>query len=125
MYKIFPIQENKTYIQNTNANLLNLFTNKIGLKTLKKYKNNNEQPEEVIIKVSSEISNYLKTLPIHHSQKIIHHTNYDSITIQLNLVPTIEFVGIILSYGSNMIVESPQWLKKEVENEIRDTLSYY
>lgn len=120
-----PIALNKTFIVNSNSNLLNLFTNKIGLNTLKNYKNNNEQPEEVILKVSSEISNYLKTLPIHHSQKIIHHTNHGSIVITLNLVPTIELVAIILSYGSNMIVESPQWLKKEVEKEIRKASNYY
>lgn len=120
-----PILLNKNFEPNTNPDLLNIFKNKIGLYTLKNNSNNTEQTEEIICVANSKISNYIKTLPIHPSQIISDFKPYGDIEFKLNIVPTVEFVNVILSYGSNIKILSPKWLCKFIEKEIMKSLANY
>lgn len=69
--------------------------------------------EHVVIKVTCDQGMYIKTLPLHHSQKLIHQDN-DYMTFELYLRPCYDFVQELLSYGSELEVISPESLRKEV-----------
>ena len=67
----------------------------------------------VVIKVTSEQGIYIKTLPLHHSQKLIHQDD-DYMIFELYLKPCYDFVKELLSCGSELEVVTPKWLKEEV-----------
>ena len=69
--------------------------------------------ETVEIKVSSQQANYLRSLPLHHSQKEIERTDVYSI-FTVHLRPTFDFRQEILSHGSDIEVLSPKWFRDEI-----------
>ena len=76
------------------------------------------------IKVNSYHSKYIRALPLHSSQKEIEKTNDYSI-FEYYLIPTIEFKQELLSMGANVEVPSPQNLREEIKNELKDILRIY
>jgi predicted DNA-binding transcriptional regulator YafY len=102
--------------------LRGIFKNKIGISTIN---NIHTSPEEITLFVSREMANYVKSLPIHPSQ--VHEELYSTgdIKIKLQLIPTIELITLILSYGEHMQVIKPEWLKKEIKNKLQKTLGKY
>ena len=80
--------------------------------------------EEVIIRVSDDQVKYYRTLPLHHSQE--EGESGDGYTeFRYRLVPTFDFVRELLSKGMYAEVMSPQWLRREVANELRMTVRMY
>ena len=118
-----PILLDKKFIENNGSDLRNLFDNKIGLKNLRE--NINEQPEDIKLWVSETMSNYIKSMPIHKSQKHIEYDGYGEIEVTLHLVPTYELLSLILSYGKEMEILSPKWLRKKIELELVNSISKY
>jgi predicted DNA-binding transcriptional regulator YafY len=57
----------------------------------------------------------------------VHEELYSTgdIKIKLQLIPTIELITLILSYGEHMQVIKPEWLKKEIKNKLQKTLGKY
>ena len=69
--------------------------------------------ETVEIKVSSQQANYLRSLPLHHTQKEIERTDeYSIFTVYLR--PTFDFRQEILSQGVDIEVLSPKWFRDEI-----------
>ena len=87
--------------------------------------NINEQPEDIKLWVSETMSNYIKSMPIHKSQKHIEYDGYGEIEVTLHLVPTYELLSLILSYGKEMEILSPKWLRKKIELELVNSISKY
>ncbi|SDE26775.1 WYL domain-containing protein [Riemerella columbipharyngis] len=57
----------------------------------------NDYPaEEIILSFSKQQGNYVKLLPLHHSQTIIEETDSE-VVISLKFVPTFDFIQEILS----------------------------
>ena len=71
----------------------------------------------------------LVTKPIHNSQKTI--SNPDPINgieygdVEIRVIPNEELVGQILSYGSNVVVLSPENVKSRVSDELNKALDMY
>lgn len=80
--------------------------------------------ERVVIKVGCELGMYIKTLPLHHSQKLIHQNN-NHMTFELYLKPCYDFVQELLSCGSELEVISPQSLRKEVNKYVVEMCEIY
>lgn len=80
--------------------------------------------KRVIIKVTCEQGMYIKTLPFHHSQKLIHQDD-DYMTFELYLKPCYDFVKELLSCGSELEVISPESLREEVNKYIVETYEIY
>lgn len=78
----------------------------------------------VIIKVTCEQGMYIKTLPLHHSQKLIHQDD-DYMTFELYLKPCYDFVQELLSCGSELEVISPQSLRKEIKQYTEEMCEIY
>ena len=75
------------------------------------------KPSTVEIKVSSDQVKFVKSLPLHPSQKEVMETS-DYTLFQYHLVPTLDFTQEILSRGSTFEVLSPEWFRDEVKEEI-------
>lgn len=69
--------------------------------------------ETVEMKVSAKQANYLRSLPLHHTQKEIEQTDEYSIFTVL-LRPTFDFRQEILSQGVDIEVLSPKWFRDEI-----------
>lgn len=82
------------------------------------------EKERVVIKVTSEQGMYIKTLPLHHSQKLIHQDD-DYMTFELYLKPCYDFVKELLSCGSEIEVISPESLRKEINKYVVEMYDIY
>jgi predicted DNA-binding transcriptional regulator YafY len=81
-------------------------------------------PEEIILSFDAHQGKYIKTLPIHHSQKVLIDTE-NELQISLFLSPTYDFKMEVLSYGNRVKVLSPQTFVEEIKAELNETLQFY
>ena len=70
--------------------------------------------ETVVIRAFGKEANYLRDLPLHHSQKEVETTDAYS-DFSLTLSPTADFFSPLLSRGAAIKVLSPQWLADEIK----------
>ncbi len=82
------------------------------------------QVEEVILSYSCEQAMYIKTLPIHHSQKIL-IDNEEELRISIEVVINYELMMEILKRGADVKVIQPQHLAQEIQNIYCKALSQY
>jgi len=75
-----------------------------------------KKPEPVVIRVSEDQQKYIRTLPLHFTQKEI-ATEEEYSDFQVTLRPTFDFAQEILSHGSAFEVLSPQWFRDEIAQE--------
>lgn len=85
-----------------------------------------EQPkvEIVRLKVSSFQSNYLRSLPLHPSQKEVEIGKEYSI-FELRLCPEFDFQQEILSKIPEIEVLEPQWLREEIAEKVKAMIVKY
>lgn len=74
----------------------------------------NLEPMEVILSFQPFQGKYIKTLPLHESQKIL-ADNSKELRIQLHLILTEDFIMKLLSYGKKVQVISPQVLQQKMD----------
>ena len=84
----------------------------------------NVQPSIMEIKATAEQAKYLESLPLHPSQEAIEVTP-DYSVFRYRLVPTFDLKQEILSRGSTLEVLSPEWFRKEIIAELKNTLTNY
>ena len=82
------------------------------------------QPETVMIKVYDDEVFYLRSLPLHESQKEISTHDFYSI-FEFKLKIEYDFKQEILSRGYKMEVLSPLSLRKDIANNIKRTAELY
>ena len=84
----------------------------------------NKEPQKIVLSFSFEQGKYIKSLPLHHSQKEL--TNDENeYRIELLLHPTYDFVMELLSIGAEVKVLEPESLKNEMIKKIEATLNRY
>ena len=71
------------------------------------------EPEIIYLKVDDFQAKYLRSLPLHHSQKEVERTN-DYTVFSYYLRPSFDFVQEILHHGETMEVLKPESLRAEV-----------
>jgi hypothetical protein len=86
--------------------------------------NTDKQPDEVKLKVSPRFSKFLRSLPLHHSQKEV-EKNEDFSIFTYQLCIERDFISEILSNGTDIEVLEPQFLRDEVSATIRKMLGKY
>ncbi len=85
---------------------------------------NDEKPQKITLSFDAHQGKYIKTLPLHATQRIIKDTK-DELQIELTLCITHDFIMEILSYGDTVEVLGPQRLIDEIKQIIKRTLQYY
>lgn len=82
------------------------------------------KPQSVRLKFTKASSGYIKTQPLHSTQKILKE-NSKSLEIELNVGITIELIMDILSYGSNVKVLSPKFLVTTIREKLLENIRLY
>jgi predicted DNA-binding transcriptional regulator YafY len=83
-----------------------------------------EAPEKIRLWLTREQGNYIKSLPLHASQKIVSETDSE-IIIELFVCPTHDFVMELLSMGANVKVLEPKSLQKKVKARLLEAVGLY
>lgn len=82
------------------------------------------KPERIIIRSNADHTPYLKSLPLHHSQKLI-EDNGEYADFELYLAPTYDFVMKLLQVGAMIEVISPASLRRTMKGWISDMHELY
>ena len=80
--------------------------------------------ETVKLKVSADQANYLRSLPLHPSQKELVHTGEYSI-FSVEVRPTFDFQQELLWNGDALEVLEPLWLRKEMAGMVKRMWNNY
>lgn len=83
-----------------------------------------EKTEEIILSFTPLQGMYIKSLPLHPSQKII-LDNENEVRASLFIRPNLELMQQILMRGEQVKVLEPQWLRDEIKNILATTLKKY
>ena len=76
--------------------------------------------ENIQLKTTDTRAKYLRSLPLHHSQKEI-----ASNLFELHLVPTDDFINAVRAMGTEVEMISPDWLRKKLLQEAKDMVKKY
>lgn len=86
---------------------------------------NEDKPmERIILRAYPPMTNYLRTLPLHHSQKEI-ATGKDYSDFEYYLAPTFDFRQAILKEGSELEVLETQSFREELKQELKKAIKHY
>lgn len=118
--RITSIEESKNkYLPNKTIDFDEYFEDIIGV-TL----SNEGKVEKVVIKASNELLPYIKTKPIHGSQKLkeqgLSHT-----LITLDIIPNYELESLILSFAEGVEVLHPKSLRDKIKKRVELNFSNY
>lgn len=82
------------------------------------------EPRRIVIRANANHKNYLKSLPLHHSQTLIEETD-DYADFELYLSPTYDFIMRLLHVGSMVEVLKPTTLRNEMKAWIQEMYNMY
>lgn len=84
----------------------------------------NEKVEKTVLSFEPDEADYIKSLPLHHSQKIISDTPSEfCISLKINI--TFDFIKELLSYGERVQVIQPKPLAKHIKQQAKTVLDFY
>jgi predicted DNA-binding transcriptional regulator YafY len=112
-------QVNIPYIVNTKIDFEEYFEDIIGVSVPI-----NSKCEKIVLRISKELWPYIKTKPIHGSQKQ-KQIQDDYILISLELIPNFELCAKILSFGKEAEVIEPQSLRDDIKSQIDELNKLY
>lgn len=82
------------------------------------------KPERIVIRANADHTPYLKSLPIHHSQRLI-EDNGEYADFELFLAPTYDFVMKLLHVGAMIEVIQPATLRRTMKGWISEMYELY
>ncbi|MCB9262513.1 MAG: WYL domain-containing protein [Flavobacteriales bacterium] len=100
----------KTTYRPSNFDAESYYQNAIGVSIT------NQKPQKVVLAVSPQEYLFLKTQPLHHSQKTIEESE-NEIIIELHVILNYELKSQLLSFGSGIRVIEPPELSGFIKNE--------
>jgi predicted DNA-binding transcriptional regulator YafY len=78
------------------------------------YPYKNEPKQQVVFFATPIVSNYIEAYPIHKSQVCEKYDN--GCIFKLQVVPSMELIKLLRSYGSEIKVKMPLWINDEINN---------
>ena len=112
--RIVTIKEiQKKYIENSQFDFNEYFEDIIGVSIYP-----NEKLTKIELWLRSDLAPYVKTKPIHGSQKYLTEDE-TGITISIEIIPNIEFEQLILSHGEKIKVLQPEAIKERIYSRIK------
>lgn len=85
---------------------------------------NDEDPVRIRFWSQDYNANYLRTLPLHHSQKELGPRN-GGYEFEIYVVPNFEFMQEILRNADNIKVLEPRWVVDEINERVKRIYSFY
>ena len=84
----------------------------------------NQKPEKVVLSFEPLQGRYIKSQPLHHSQKVLKDTA-EELRIQLYVCITYDFIQELLSHGDRVRVVEPEGLVREIRKVYEKGLRHY
>ncbi|MFD2518349.1 helix-turn-helix transcriptional regulator [Salinimicrobium flavum] len=81
-------------------------------------------PQNIVLSFTPTEGKYVKSLPLHHSQKLVKETTKETV-FSYNLIPTYDLRMEILSYGDQVKVIEPESFREEVKKQLEAALKLY
>lgn len=85
----------------------------------------NDKPKEITFLATAEQSKYIKTKPIHSSQKILNHNPDGSCIFSINVIENFELYSMFLSYGSGIKILSPKEIARRMKRKATELYDTY
>ena len=82
------------------------------------------EPLTIQLKAYKEKPNYLRSLPLHHSQSEI-ESNAEYTIFEYKIAPTYDFIQEILSHGNQLEVLSPDSFRQQIKVIIQEMYNFY
>ena len=82
------------------------------------------QTEEILVKADTDQSNFLKGLPLHHSQRIVEETA-DYAIFSWRLKPSYDFIQQLLTMNAHIEVLAPNSLREKMKGLLEEMLGKY
>lgn len=76
-----------------------------------------EKVERIILHVNKEMAPYIQTKPLHPTQKF-KKINEQTYEVEIKVIPNLELNSLLLSFGKNLIVKEPLFLKQKLKETI-------
>lgn len=82
--------------------------------------------QQILMMVNKNRYPYIKTKPLHWSQKELKERNTDDkVCISINVKPNYELYSTLLSFGSDVIVISPESIRREMQEKVAELYNSY
>jgi predicted DNA-binding transcriptional regulator YafY len=107
-----------SFIPNTEGDFREYFKDIVGVTVPKEH----PVAEKVVLKFDAARFPYIVSKPIHPSQEVI---SEEDCTLQISVRPNKELESRIFSYGPQVEVLEPEWLRQQIEGKIEETLKKY
>ncbi len=108
-----------TFKMPKNFNASEYFSNYFGIVTDGRVK-----PTRIVLRANADQTPYLKSLPLHYSQKLI-EDNGKYADFELYLAPTYDFIMKLLHIGAKIEVITPCELRQQMKGWITDMYNLY
>ncbi len=82
------------------------------------------KPQKIKLSFNALQGKYVKSLPLHHSQKIISESKSE-LLLELTVFATHDFIMELLSFGENVVIRSPKSLANKIKNIHKKALNHY
>lgn len=109
----------RKFVMPEGVNVDNYFSDSYGIML-----QDNLKKETIRLKFMAEQGRYIETCPLHSSQRLVSKTD-EYMIFELNLKPTFDFFQVLLSYGSDVEVISPQSLREQIIKSIQCLSAMY
>lgn len=116
--RIQELQLTEAYFTKKNIDFAAYYKDAFGITVM------DEDAVEVILSFTPLQGKYIKTLPLHDSQKIL-IDNEEELRVALCIKPAFEFYAKILSFGTAVKVLSPDSVAEKVKEQLRAALKRY
>lgn len=80
--------------------------------------------QKVVLEFSWQQGNYIKSFPLHSSQKVVSDTD-DALLIELFIHPTNDFIMELMRFGSEVKVIEPEVLRNNIKDRVTDMIKLY
>ena len=107
----------KPFVENVTTDFTSYFDDVIGVSV----PYGDVATEEVVLRFSPQRLPYVLSKPIHSSQRVLSEPN----TVSISVKPNRELSQQILSFIPDVEVLSPEWLRNEIRDKLKDNLQKY
>jgi predicted DNA-binding transcriptional regulator YafY len=120
--RILRIQkvENEPFVENTLFNPETFFDDVVGVT-----KQLDSKPETVRFWVNAVETPYIRTKPLHRSQKVVQQNEDGSAIFELNVVINFELQRDLFAYSEGLCVLAPQHLAETMRDKLRKAVEHY
>lgn len=80
--------------------------------------------QKVVLEFSWQQGNYIKSFPLHNSQKVLSDTE-EALVIELFIHPTNDLIMELMRYGSEVKVIEPEVLRNNIKDRVTEMIKLY